>query len=265
MTDTSFRFAPWGEGVVAWSLMRTLILLSTALLIVGCGEKSSSEDQETGPDSRKSSSAKTKRSTAATNPVASAGEKGETDTVSISKTSRSLSDAEVERLADAAIESLSLQERDGRVYQSGESRPYSGWAKRRQESGGLAYLGHYKDGKFDGSYTEWHPDGKKKREESYKNGIPHGSFTEWHKSGEKKLTYISENGITVGTVTWWHENGQKRLEYTSKGGKKDGLSTEWHDNGQKSAEVNFEDGNQVSATYWNRDGEEIPASQEPVR
>ena len=66
-------------------------------------------------------------------------------------------------------------------------------------------------------------------------------------------------------MTWWHENGQKRLEYTSKGGKKDGLSTEWHDNGQKSAEVNFEDGNQVSATYWNRDGEEIPASQEPGR
>ena len=246
--------------------MKKLVLLSAALLVAGCGEKSSSEGSESNPDVRKSSPAKEGRPESATNRPASATERSPAAELPVIETSAgpggSLSDADVERLADLAVESSSLQEKDGRVYQTGESEPYSGWAKLRKDSGQLAYLGQYKDGKFDGLYTEWHPDGQKQREESYKNGIPNGSFTEWHENGQKKLTYVSENGRTVGPVTWWHENGQKLLEYTSKDGRKDGLSTGWHDNGQKSMEVTFKDGNEVSARYWNRSGDEVPTLEE---
>ena len=88
--------------------MKKLVLLFAALLVAGCGEKSS--DSVTLP----------------------------------------LSDADVERLLKEAVDGDSLQERNGLVYQSNESEPFSGWAKWMYDSGQVESLGRFKDGKRDG-------------------------------------------------------------------------------------------------------------------
>ena len=81
--------------------MKRLVLLLAALLVAGCGEKSTSG-------------------------------------------------ADVERLLKEAVDGDSLQERNGLVYQSNESEPFSGWAKWMYDSGQVESLGRFKDGKRDG-------------------------------------------------------------------------------------------------------------------
>ena len=59
-----------------------------------------------------------------------------------------------------------------------------------------------------------------------------------------------------------HASGQMESLLQVKDGMPHGLWTGWHDNGQKQAEVTFKDGEQVSAKYWNRKGEEVATEEE---
>jgi len=39
----------------------------------------------------------------------------------------------------------------------------------------------------------------------------------------------------------------------------------WHENGQKQAEATYKDGEEVSAKYWNRKGEEVETEEEAFK
>ena len=54
-----------------------------------------------------------------------------------------------------------------------------------------------------------------------------------------------------------HESGQKLSETTYKDGKREGPFNAWHENGQKAYEGMWKDGEEVSSTYWNKEGNEI--------
>ncbi len=205
--------------------MKILVLLFAALLIVGCGEKSSSEGSESAGEKPT-----TEPSADTAKPIPA-----EPPSEEPSDTPNSLSDADVERLLKEAVDFDSLEERDGLFYQNNE--PYSGWAKNMYDSGQVEELGQAKDGKPDGLMTEWHENGQKKGEATFKDGKIDGPFR------------------------GWHENGQKKGEATYKDGKEDGRATAWHENGQKQAEATFKDGEEVSGKYWNSKGEEVETHQ----
>ena len=150
--------------------MKKALLLFAALLVAGCGEKSSSEGSESASESAEPS-ADTAKPPPAETPVA------ESPSEAPSETPKSLSDADVERLLKEAVEEESLQYRDGLHYQVNESEPYSGWTKRMAGSGQASRLGRFKDGKHDGLWVWWHENGQKEREETFKDGKPHGLFT----------------------------------------------------------------------------------------
>ena len=206
--------------------MKKALLLFAALLVAGCGEKSSSEGSESAGEKPT-----TEPSADTAKPIPA-----EPPSEEPSDTPNSLSDADVERLLKEAVDFDSLEERDGLFYQNNE--PYSGWAKNMYDSGQVEGLGQAKDGKPDGLMTEWHENGQKKIEVIYKDGEEHGPFR------------------------GWHENGQKAVEATMKDGKPDGLMTEWHENGQKKIEVIYKDGERVSEKYWNSKGEEVETKEE---
>ena len=42
----------------------------------------------------------------------------------------------------------------------------------------------------------------------------------------------------------------------------DGPFTEWHENGQKAVQGTFKEGEEISAKYWNSQGEEVKTRQE---
>ena len=95
--------------------MKKLVLLFAALLVAGCGEKSSSEGSESASESAEPSADSVK-------PTPAESPSGEP-----SESPNSLSDADVKRLLKEAVDNASLEERDGLYYHNNE--PYSGWAK----------------------------------------------------------------------------------------------------------------------------------------
>jgi len=206
--------------------MKKLVLLFAALLVAGCGEKSSSEGSESTGESAEPSADTAKP------PVAKSPSEEPSDTPS------SLSDADVERLLKEAVEFASLEGRDGLRYKVNESKPYSGWAKIMYDSGQAERLGRFKDGKEDGRWTGWHENGQMEFLNNFKDGKLDGLRREWY------------------------ENGQKRGEGTFKDGKVNGLRTNWHENGQKWAEGTYKDGGLVSVKYWNSKGEEVETFDE---
>jgi hypothetical protein len=212
--------------------MKKALLMFAALLVAGCGEKSSSEGSESASESAEPS-VDTAKPPPAEPPVA------ESPSGEPSESPNSLSDADVERLLKEAVDRDSIKWlSDGLYYQTNESEPYSGWTKKMYDSGQVQGLARFKDGKLDGLWTTWHENGQKRAQRTFKDGKLDGLFTVWH------------------------ENGQKRAQGTFKDGKLDGLSTKWHENGQKRAEVTYKYGGRLSEKYWNSKGEEVETWEE---
>ena len=232
--------------------MKKLVLLFAALLVAGCGEKSSSEGSESASEKPTASnesaepSANTAKPPPAEPPVAESASESPTPPSEDAKPSADspkplISDADVERLLKEAVDMESLEERDDLYYQPNESEPFSGWAKTMSDSEYGKGLTQFKDGKANGPHTQWHGNGQKWLEGTFKDGEKDGLQTEWY------------------------ENGQKDREGTYKDGKKDGLQTFWRQNGQKWAEEVWKDGELISDKYWNSKAEEVETLGEAMK
>ena len=222
--------------------MKKILSLFSCLLLIGCGEKPSSEGSESASEKPTPSneSAEPSADTAKQSPAEPPAAESPSEEPS-SATPNSLSDADVERLVKEAIDGKTLEERNVLMYQVNESKPYSGWAKIMYDSGQVKRLDQFKDGKIHGLHTLWHENGQKSIEATFKDGIPDGPQTSWY------------------------ENGQKQFETTFKDGKEDGPQTYWYENGQKELEAIYKDGEEVSAKYWNSKGEEVETEGETFR
>jgi len=185
-----------------------LLPLLSCLLLIGCGEKSSSEGLESAsgnptPSSESGeSSADTPKPPPAETPVA------ESPSEEPSETPNSLSDADVERLLKEAVDFDSLEERNDLYYQTNESEPYSGWVKSMRDSGQVQGLAQFKDGELDGLMTEWRENGQKKREATFKDGKMDGLITAWHENGEKWREQTFKDGKQV-SEKWWNSKGEE--------------------------------------------------------
>ena len=169
--------------------MKILVLLFAALLVAGCGEKSSSEGSESVSEKP-------------TAPSVSAEPSADTAKPSDNSVTLPLSDADVERLVKEAVEFDSLEERDGLRYQLNESEPYSGWTKIMYDSGQVQGLGQLKDGKMTGLMTAWYENGQKQAERTYKDGELDGLTMFWHENGQKKGELTHKDGELVSKKFW---------------------------------------------------------------
>ena len=152
--------------------MRSLFLLPLFAVLVGCGEKSSSEGSESANESAEPSG-----DTAKPIPAEPPSEES-------SETPKSLSDADVVRLLKEAVDESSLQFRNNISYQINKSKPYSGWAKKMHASGQVGSLSQFKDGKLRGLAMEWHENGRKWSEATYKDG-EEVSAKYWNSDGKE--------------------------------------------------------------------------------
>ena len=272
--------------------MKILVLLFAALLVVGCGEKPSSEGSDsvgesTGPSSDAAKQVPTESPGKGVEEIEVPGEFLEIDWGSGGSSKPglpSLSDADVERLLKEAVDiegGVEMVE-GGRLIASNGSGPFSGWIKFQEESG--KGLQQFKDGKADGPRLRWYKNGQLGEEEAWDNGqlvavtvwMPNGDkcpntkfkngsgivHTYWD-NGQKFTQSSFKDGKESGLSTMWHENGQKQLEQTYRDGQMDGLQTWWHENGQKQIETTWKDDKPGGPQkYWNSKGEEVETLEE---
>ena len=170
--------------------MKKLLLLFAALLVAGCGEKSSSEGSESASESSTAPSEEVRPSADTAKPPVA-----ESPSEEPSDTPNSLSDADVERLLKEAIDIEPLEEPDDLHYQNNE--PFSGWGKMMYDSGQVLVLVQLKDGKADGLSTSWYEDGQKAQESTYKDGERDGLMTSWNEDGQKSYEVTWKDGEKV--------------------------------------------------------------------
>ena len=179
--------------------MRKLVLLFAALLVVGCGEKSS--DSVTLP-------------------------------LSDANVERLLKEA-VEEDSLQYRDGLYYQPNESEpyngwvksMYDSGQVKGlgqfkdgnqvglFTVWRENGQKEGERTF----KDGKRDGLTTTWHENGQKWVEVTYKDGKLNGRATAWHENGQKMKEGTYKDGEEV-SAKYWNSKGEE-VETAEEAGK----------------------------------------------
>ena len=151
------------------------------------------------------------------------------------------------------------------------------------ENGQKKWDRSYKDRQLIGPVTWWYESGQIKKEFHHKyGGKMHGPATWWYENGQKMFNRNYNDGRILGLSKEWHENGQKKEEvfYEMTGETKEVVipsipfdrfgnkiepstklvkvvkliyKTIWYESGKKKFEVQWKDGEFVTA-YYNEDG-----------
>ncbi len=111
----------------------------------------------------------------------------------------------------------------------------------------------YQEGKFrvtrgrisDGTYQEYYPSGRVKREYTFKNGNLNGPCKEFYASGIVERESIMENGLENGLSKNFHQSGQIAGEAFFRNGEKDGVAKLYYESGAIQSIMNFSNGKMV--------------------
>lgn len=113
----------------------------------------------------------------------------------------------------------------------------------------------YRDGKYDGTSTNFYGNGRKLMEQHYKQGVCDGPEIVWYESGKKDHEGQYKIEKQDGLWRYWYENGRLRSETSFKNGLKDGRDTSWYENGQKDFEEHYRnDKKDGPDTAWDEQG-----------
>ncbi|HEY2827450.1 MAG TPA: toxin-antitoxin system YwqK family antitoxin [Pirellulales bacterium] len=104
----------------------------------------------------------------------------------------------------------------------------------------------YKAGKRDGKWITYGDDGKQIREQvEYRDGKLNGTNTQWDADGKKTVETHFENGQLQGLQESWFPNGQLSRHAEFKDGKPNGTLIRWNEKGEKLLEEKYADGKLV--------------------
>lgn len=82
------------------------------------------------------------------------------------------------------------------------------------------------EGKREGPWKEFWPDGSLKKEGSYANGLKEGRWVFYRRSGEKEQEGVYLNNDVHGTWTWWYADGALHREESYHKGEPEGAFLE---------------------------------------
>ena len=135
--------------------------------------------------------------------------------------------------SDTVVDANKLHLRDALVYLSNSDTPFTGVSEMRDENNILSGRATWKNGKMNGPFETWHPNGAKLGVGSFKNGQLHGKQTVWYPSGALQAEQEYIDGMAIGKRIEWYESGQKKSEHNYQAGKTYGPFVEWNEDGGK--------------------------------
>jgi len=108
------------------------------------------------------------------------------------------------------IDSLSRKLMYGmmQLYVDGEEIPFTGWVKELHSNRALHSLGYLRDGRKQGIWISWYPNGKIEKHVGWKNDYYQGIFQTWHKNGNRKVIGQTTEGEMDGEWKGYYMNGQ---------------------------------------------------------
>ena len=156
-------------------------------------------------------------------------------------------------------------------YSPNEANPntgllYSGWGKEMYGNGKVCRLSQFVDGNINGITAEWYYNGKKEVQSIIKEGKKDGLHTTWYENGRKRREANYSESKMDGLSTEWYRNGRKKSEENFKN-EKIISSVAWKPNGEKCLVSNVkhgtgvfveyaEDGTEIYRTIW-KDGKRV--------
>ena len=149
------------------------------------------------------------------------------------------------------VQDSSLIDKDGLMYLSQSTKPYTGEVVINYSSGETEYKGIYEEGILI-SESYLNKDGTEKEPLNYKllTDVERPDEVHYLKSTNEiysgpifniygKSEGILKNGKFHGSVKLYYENGQLQKEMTWKNGKQVGLWKEYYENGQVQEEITY--------------------------
>jgi antitoxin component YwqK of YwqJK toxin-antitoxin module len=88
--------------------------------------------------------------------------------------------------------------------------------------------------------TQYYQDGAKYIEGDYKNGKRNGKWMAWHPNGNVWSIGYYKKGVEVGLKTVFHENGNKYYEGKVDGERRIGKWTFWDEEGEEIKSINYD-------------------------
>ncbi len=129
----------------------------------------------------------------------------------------------------------------GKFNNNGEKEGFWQWFN---EEGGISEEGEYEDGKINGTYKVYHPNGQLQMIAQFVDGKRDGTATYYNKYGaEKELIHYKE-GEFHGEYTTYHAMGKGFTEYTANyvDNEIDGEFVEYYTDGIVRAKLTFKEG-----------------------
>jgi len=137
--------------------------------------------------------------------------------------------------------------RNGLYYHPATGKPYSGTFDYTMD--GSRCRGTISNGKREGLFSEWYPNGRKKVKFSYRNNRPEGRVVSWFENGQVRSDMTFTNTRLVRGVTY-SSDGREASRITDG----TGTLTAYFNNGQPNWEKTYQDGVRVRQRIFHDDG-----------
>lgn len=82
------------------------------------------------------------------------------------------------------------------------------WTLFAEEGDQMIIESHYADGKPDGIWQVWYPNGKQRRQIPFVDGKQQGTVIEWDEEGNKRAEATFDKGIRDGVTRLWNLDGR---------------------------------------------------------
>lgn len=123
-------------------------------------------------------------------------------------------------------------------------KTYTGIISEQYANGSPSLWKTRVNGKAEGLWLEWYPNGVLRYRAYWKNGLGHGRWEYFYPNGQLRSESFYINDITQGIYKSYHENGQLKYDATYIDGKKDGLEFSYDVNGMLLSRKRYEKGTQ---------------------
>jgi antitoxin component YwqK of YwqJK toxin-antitoxin module len=147
-----------------------------------------------------------------------------------------------------------IERREGQMFRSGSTNPFTGRVIERYRDGVLKSQTEVQNGMLHGVSEGWYTNAQMQVREFFVNGVSHGTRLKWYDSGKQLSEAPIENGELHGVFRKWHDNGKPMQEITMRRGRAHGRSRAWYESGYLKAEVAMEEGEVSDRKEW-KDGE----------